>query len=321
VAFTPSALGAKSGTLVITVTITNGGLSSSQAFDVSLTGTGAAAAPGVGLAPTSLDFGNQVLNTLSAAKTVTLTNTGNAVLTISSITISGDFAISNNPCGASLSAGANCIISVTFTPTALGTRPGTLTITDDAGGSPHTAPLTGNGTNAVDFSIAASAPVPPTVKAGSPATITVTVTPIGGFSSAVAVTCVEPAGLTLSTCTASPGSVTPNGAAITTTVTVTTTAPSLMIPPHSGPHRQLPIRQIIPLLLALVLLFLMPTAKQFRLRLAMATALVAFVVVAGCSGPKPPVKPGTPPGTYSLTITGTSGATVHSAAAVSLTVN
>jgi hypothetical protein len=52
----------------------------------------------------------------------------------------------------------------------------------------------------------------------------------------------------------------------------------------------------------------------------MATAMVALVVLAGCSATKAP-KPGTPPGTYSLTITGTSGATVHSAAAVSLTVN
>jgi hypothetical protein len=71
----------------------------------------------------------------------------------------------------------------------------------------------------------------------------------------------------------------------------------------------------------LILLFLLPTAKRLRLRVAMATAMLVFIVLAGCSGPKPPVKPGTPPGTYSLTITGTAGATVHSAAPVSLTVN
>jgi ASPM-SPD-2-Hydin domain-containing protein/beta-propeller repeat-containing protein len=315
VTFTPAAAGLRTGTLVFTDSDVN------SPQNVSLSGTGSASAPGVGLAPTSLAFGNQVLNTTSAAKTVTLTNTGTAALTINSIAASGDFAISNNPCGAGLAAGANCIISVTFTPTALGARTGTLTITDNAGGSPHTAPLTGNGVNAADFTVAASAPVPPTVKAGASAVITVTVTPIGGFSSAVTVTCAEPAGLTLSTCTASPGSVTPNGAAITTQVTVTTTAPSLMIPPYSIPNRPLPIRQIIPLLLAFILLFLIPTAKKFRLRLAMATAMVAFLVLAGCSGPKAPVKPGTTPGTYSLTITGTSGATVHSAPAVSLTVN
>lgn len=315
VTFTAAAAGARTGTLVFT----DNDVNSPQ--NVSLSGTGSATAPGVGLAPTSLAFGNQVLNTTSAAKTVTLTNTGTAALTISAIAASGDFAISNNPCGAGLAAGANCIISVTFTPTVLGARAGTLTITDNAGGSPHTVPLTGSGVNAADFTVTASAAVPATVKAGVPAVITVTVTPIGGFSSPVALTCAEPAAMTLSTCTASPASVTPSGAAVTSQVTVTTTAPSLMVPPSSMPNRPLPIRQIVPLFLALILLFLLPTAKRLRLRVAMATAMLVFIVLAGCSGPKPPVKPGTPPGTYSLTITGTAGATVHSAAPVSLTVN
>ncbi len=321
VTFTPAAAGARTGTLVFT----DNDVNSPQ--NVSLSGTGSVTAPGVGLAPTSLAFGNQVLNTTSAAKTVTLTNTGTAALTINSIAASGDFAETSTGATAcpisptTLAAGANCTISVTFTPTALGARAGTLTITDNAGGSPHTVPLTGSGVNAADFTVTASAAVPATVKAGSPAVITVTVTPIGGFSSPVALTCTEPAAMTLSTCTASPASVTPSGAAVTSQVTVTTTAPSLMVPPPSMPNRPLPIRQIVPLFLALILLFLLPTAKRLRLRLAMATAMLAFLVLAGCSGPKPPVKPGTPPGTYSLTITGTAGATVHTTAAVSLTVN
>jgi hypothetical protein len=287
----------------------------------------------LGISPMSLSFGNQTVGTTSVAETVTLENHTSTAISFpgSSVTFSGtnaaDFGSPSNTCGASIAAGASCTVSVTFTPSALGAKSGTLvitvTITNGGISSPQAfdVSLTGTGTaTAADFSIAAAAPAPSTVKAGSPATITVTVTPIGGFSSAVAVTCVEPAGLTLSTCTASPGSVTPNGAAITTTVTVTTTAPSLMLPPRSVPNRPLLIRQIVPVLLAFILLLLIPTAKQFRLRLAMATAMVAFVVLAGCAGPKTP-KPGTPPGTYSLTITGTSGATVHSAAAVSLTVN
>jgi len=89
--FTPSVAAGESATLVITVVITNGGVSSSQSFDVSLSGTGSAAAPGVGLAPTSLSFSGQLLTTTSAAKTVTLTNTGTSTLTINSVAASGDF--------------------------------------------------------------------------------------------------------------------------------------------------------------------------------------------------------------------------------------
>jgi YD repeat-containing protein len=98
----------------------------------------------VTVSPTSLSFGNQVVNTTSAAKTVTLKNGQTVVLTISAIAITGDYAQTNN-CGTSLNAGASCTISVTFTPTTTGTRTGTLTITDNAANSPQTVPLTGNG--------------------------------------------------------------------------------------------------------------------------------------------------------------------------------
>ena len=65
-------------------------------------------------------------------------------MSIARIAASGDFA-ETNACGASLAAGANCAISVTFTPSTGGTRSGTLTITDNAAGSPHTVTLTGTG--------------------------------------------------------------------------------------------------------------------------------------------------------------------------------
>src|SRR5437588_558465 len=108
--------------------------------------------PGVGLVPTSLDFGNQLLATTSAPMTVTLTNTGAAALTINSFAASGDFAATStgaNACPmspATLAAGANCTINVTFTPTASGARTGTLSLADNAGGSPQTVALSGNGT-------------------------------------------------------------------------------------------------------------------------------------------------------------------------------
>jgi hypothetical protein len=68
VTFTPSGPSGESATLAITVTITNGGVSGAQTFNVSLTGTGSISAPGVGLAPPTLAFGGQLLTTTSAAK-------------------------------------------------------------------------------------------------------------------------------------------------------------------------------------------------------------------------------------------------------------
>jgi hypothetical protein len=140
VTFTPTATGARSGTLTITDNVAG------SPQTVGLTGTGAA--PAASLAPTSLAFGNQSVGVASAAQAVTLTNSGNAALTLTSITFTGtnagDFSQTNN-CGSSLAAGANCSISVTFKPTATGARSATLTVTDNAPGSPQTAALTGTG--------------------------------------------------------------------------------------------------------------------------------------------------------------------------------
>jgi hypothetical protein len=319
VTFTPSVTAAETATMVITVTITNGGISSSQAFDVSLKGTGATA-PGVGLAPTSLAFGGQMLTTTSAAKTVTLTNTGGSALTITSIAASGDFAETSTGAGAcpispnTLPAGPGvntCTISVTFAPTAVGARNGTLTITDNANGSPHTVPLTGTGW---DFTI--TAPTTGTVGPAAPLKFNATMTPLGGFNQAVALTCTgAPAGTTCAV--VSPVTAADGTTAQTAQVTVTTTA--MMIPPRSIPNPPISIRQIVPLILALMLLFMLPRTKRLRVRLGLVTAMLMLVVLAGCSGSgsKPPMN-------ATLTITGTSTGTAGSeshSATVALTIN
>src|SRR5205807_2440711 len=139
-----SDLGARTGTLSLT---DNAG-GSPQIMTLSGNGT----APGVGLAPTSLDFGNQLLATTSAPMTVTLTNTGAAALTINSFAPSGDFAATSTGASAcptspaTLAAGGTCTINVNITPTASGARTGTLSLPDNAGGSPQIMTLSGNGT-------------------------------------------------------------------------------------------------------------------------------------------------------------------------------
>jgi len=112
----------------------------------------AAAAPGVGFSPTSVNFGNQAEGVASAPVPVTLTNTGTSALTITKIQTSGpnatDFQSANVNCPispATLAAGGKCTINVTFTPLKGGPRNGYLQVSDNATGTPQKAVLTGTG--------------------------------------------------------------------------------------------------------------------------------------------------------------------------------
>jgi probable HAF family extracellular repeat protein len=110
----------------------------------SLSGTGIVSGPNATLSPTSLIFADQLVGTTSPGKSVTLSNYGTMTLSITSITTSGDFS-QTHTCGSSLTPLASCTISVTFKPTQIGTRSGTLSITDNGGGSPQSVALSGTG--------------------------------------------------------------------------------------------------------------------------------------------------------------------------------
>jgi DNA-binding beta-propeller fold protein YncE len=145
VSFTPSVFGPDNGTLTVTDDNlgTNGTLQT-----VSLIGTGAAVTT-LSLSPTSLSFGAQPFATTSAAKTVTVKNSGKGQLTFSTIAITGtdpgDFAQATNTCTGSIAPGKTCTIGITFAPTATGSRSAKLALTDDAQGSPQTVTLSGMG--------------------------------------------------------------------------------------------------------------------------------------------------------------------------------
>ena len=91
-----------------------------------------------------MSFGPQLVGTTSAAQAVTITNTGNETLTISGITANGDFAQTNN-CGTSVPAGGSCSVQITFTPTATDARLGTLAISSDSLVTPPNVSLSGTG--------------------------------------------------------------------------------------------------------------------------------------------------------------------------------
>ena len=125
--------------LLVTQGACGGGSSSGGSSSNTPPGT-----PSAVVSPASLTFASQPLQTPSAAQAVTLTSTGTAALTVAAISATGDFAQTSN-CGSAVGAGTSCAINVTFTPTAAGSRAGTLTITDNASNSPQTVALTGTG--------------------------------------------------------------------------------------------------------------------------------------------------------------------------------
>jgi len=165
-----------------------------------------------------------MVESTSADQSLTLTNGGDVPLTITSITTSGDFA-QTDPCGSSVNARAGCTINVTFTPTAAGTRSGTLTVTDNSNGvagSTQAAALSGMGQ---DFTIAPSSGSSPTanVAPGQAASYSLTVVGEDGFSEGVNFTC-----------TGAPSEAICHVPPVATysdfAITVTTTAPSVTAP-------------------------------------------------------------------------------------------
>jgi beta-propeller repeat-containing protein/ASPM-SPD-2-Hydin domain-containing protein/centrosomal CEP192-like protein len=183
VTFAPTASGSRIGTLTITDSASN------SPQTVSLAGTGAA--PVITVSTNSLTFAAQVLGSSSTSQLVTVSNIGTAAANVSSITASGDFGQTNN-CGTSLAATTSCTVNVTFTPTATGTRTGTLTIADNAASSPQTVSLTGTGANAVLNASPAALSFAAQAQGSTSASQPVTLSNSGGTS--VAVTGIQASG-------------------------------------------------------------------------------------------------------------------------------
>ncbi len=307
IVFTPLVTGAISDTVQITSN------ASGVPPTVALSGTGVApAAPTVTLTPASLTFGNQVQGTSSTPQAITVANTGNAPLTGISITLSANYSFTTN-CGATLAAGATCSISVTFSPTTIGSLPGQVAIADNASNSPQKVALTGTGLAAStpDYGVSTTSGSA-TVVDGQAATFTINVSGAGGaFNTPVTLTATGlPPG---ATATFNPASLTPGAGTATSTLTIQTAKTAAM--------HQLRLWSLGVPAFAFILLAVPRRRRAFlhgksSLMLCLLVTLAVGITMTGCGGGSAKTPPAA---TFTITISATSGATVHTTT-VNLTV-
>src|SRR2546430_1290859 len=142
VTFTPTASGTRTGS--VTISTSDAG---SLFFLMIRRPPRSTLFPYTTLFRSSLNFGSQTVGSSSPAQTVTLTNGTSGSITVNGIAMSGDYSQQNNcgmgPFPTTLNAGGSCQVFVTFTPTASGTRNGSVTISTSDAGSPRTVSLTG----------------------------------------------------------------------------------------------------------------------------------------------------------------------------------
>jgi hypothetical protein len=179
---------------------------------ISVSGTGMPAPVAqLNISPSSLSF-SSFGGDPSALQSITVANTGGLAVQIRAVTATAGFNVLN-ACGGIVAPGGSCTVGVSFTPSGTpsgtGVQAGTLTIQDDAPGSPQTVQLSGQETD-VAFSVASGSATSATINVGQTATYNLAVTPADGFTGTLAVSCTgAPAGMQ---CTGNPASLTISGA-------------------------------------------------------------------------------------------------------------
>jgi hypothetical protein len=316
VTFTPTAGGIRKALITITVVDTLGNPLPSPVLN--LTGSTST----VTLSSSSLNFVTQAVGTTTSQQ-VKVTNTGSDVLTFSSITASDDFSETNN-CGVALQPLTNCVINVSYTPSTVGMTTGALTLTDNGTGSPQIVLLTGTGFQQnPDFTLSASQ-ASATVSAGQTAVYTLTISPVGGFSQPVTLSC---GGLPReAACSASSNPVTVGGTTQSVVTVVVDTAVRTLVPPlvrrfdlpGGAPE---PVRVLFASLLVFLSLVVLAGSRRRPARAVFGLAAVLLLLATACgNGSQSGVPAGTPAGTSQFTVTGTSGALTHTMT-FTLTVN
>src|SRR5206468_8447799 len=119
-----------------------------------VSGTALAPTTTLSLSSASVTFPDTPVGGTSGNLSIIVTNTGNRSLSISRVYDTGDFRLVSTSCvNANFRPAFTCSITMNFSPTAVGVRPGSITIVDTATGSPHTLTLSGTGITAVKAAV------------------------------------------------------------------------------------------------------------------------------------------------------------------------
>jgi len=159
--FLPASVGTASGNISI---VSNAPTSPTL---VGLSGTGIAATLTLGISPTSLSFGNVTTGTSSQTQNVTITNTGNANVKISQITVSGaGYSVTGGSTPVTLSPSQSTTMVTQFSPTVAGSVNGGISVVSNANGSPASVSLSGTGVVPVQHLVAVTWNASPSTVSG-----------------------------------------------------------------------------------------------------------------------------------------------------------
>lgn len=312
ITFKPSQQGVRGGAATIATSLTTLPLA------VNLTGLGTQ--PHLLANPGSLSFGDVALGS-SASLTFSLTNSGTAPVTGLSLAATGDYAI-QSPCSSTtLATGGRCDLTIVFTPTAAGSRSGSLTITSSDSGSPITVSLSGNGLAPKSFSLIVDGGASSSlkVKSGQPAGYHLSVIPQNGYTGAVVLNCTAVQPGQYASCSFLPSVVTLSGDASQVSVaTLNTVTESVAALPQHKTSTNWAL-----LVFPLGLFF----ARRSKTVLAILVLSAVTVATSGCGSGGTvifgdPSLRYTPPGTYEyrVTATGTTGTPISQTVTLKLVV-
>ncbi len=308
VSFAPTAPGMDTGTL----TVQNS--ASTTPLTVALTGTGTTVQPQLTLIPGSLNFGTVPIGG-SSTISVTLNNTSATPVNNIAINANSGFTTSSS-CGATLSANSSCSILVSFTPVSTGAITGSLTVASSDPASPITAALSGNAIQSGSFTLTVDGggSSSATVQSGLPANYSLLVTPNGGYTGVVDLTCSADTPVQFAACSLVPPSVTlSNGAPQGSVVSISTVTASDTLPAASLTLRNKPLWCLSPALLMLLLRRKRPPA------LLMLLCGLATISITGCGGGGDPRIRYVTPGTYTFHVTASSTNSTPASQTVTLT--
>ncbi len=282
---------------------------------------GSATAASISISPASLNFGGQLAGTAGQPQAITVTNNGTGALSFSSIAVSGavDFVVGANTCkGANIPAAGTCTVQLTFSPACTNgaaARSATLVLTDNVAGSPQNVPVSGMATGDFCFDPSSTA----TVTAGQTATYALVVDSATAYKGSVSLAC---AGIPATTTCTAPASV---SVPSQFTVSVSTAASSVALPSiRRAPNVSAAHLWLAALIIILIWAWAFGVSRHAPIqpgsfgRAAFRWVQFAVIPVAlfgvslwldGCGGGSAagdPSVPGTPAGTYSFVLSGTS---------------